>query len=71
MITKTTNFLKQILVLFLSFCSITIFSQSIVTVTSSNLNGWVKHEQYLGKICFTEGPSNPPLQKGSLEFYAR
>jgi hypothetical protein len=70
MITKTTNFLNQICALVLFFSSTTIFSQTIVTVTSSNLHGWVKEEQHLGKINFANGPSKPPFNKGSLEFYA-
>lgn len=70
MIMKIKYFLKQIFILVSSFCSTTIFSQSIVTVTNSSLHGWVKEEQYLGNISFTSGPSKPPLQKGSLEFNA-
>lgn len=70
MLRKATYFLKHLFVPVFLFGSTTIFSQSIVTVTNSNPHGWVKEEQYLGKIRFTNGPSKPPLQKGSLEFYA-
>src|SRR5215217_4109004 len=70
MIMKTKYFLKQIFILVSGFCSTTLFSQSIVTVTDSNAHGWVKEEEYLGKISFTNGPSKPPLQIGSLEFNA-
>src|SRR4051794_22185953 len=70
MITKKKYFLKQIFIIVSAFCSITIFSQSIVTVTENSPHCWVKEEQYLGKISFKNGPSKPPLQKGSLEFNA-
>ena len=61
-------FLKQVFATAFFFSSTTIFSQTKVTVTDSNLNGWEKHEQHLGKIRFTNGPSKPPLHRGSLEF---
>lgn len=70
MFTNITYFLKQLFVPAFFLSSTTIFSQSIVTVTNSNPHGWVKEEQYLGKIRFTNGPSKPPLNKGSLEFDA-
>lgn len=67
---KTNHFLKQVFATVFFFSSATIFSQTIITVTESNLHGWMKDEQYLGKIHFTNGPSKPPLQNGSLEFNA-
>lgn len=67
---KTNQFLKQVFVAIFSLCYTIIFSQTIITVTDSNLHGWMKDELYLGKISFTNGPSKPPLQKGSLEFNA-
>jgi hypothetical protein len=70
MFTNTTCFLKQVFVPVLILSSTTIFSQSIVTVTDSDPHGWAKDEQYLGKIRFANGPSRPPLHKGSLEFDA-
>ena len=70
MVTRKSGFLNQLFVVVVFFFSSTIFSQSIIRVTNSNLQGWVKEEQYFGKISFTNGPSKPPLQKGSLEFYA-
>ncbi len=70
MIMKTNQFVKQVFVAAFSLCSTTIFSQTIITVTDSNLDGWTKDELYLGKIYFANGPSKPPLHKGSLEFNA-
>ena len=68
MFNETGNFLKQIFSIVFFFFSATIFSQTIVTVTDSNYHGWQKEEKYLGKISFANGPSKPPLQKGSLQF---
>jgi hypothetical protein len=71
MFTGPTYFLKQVFVPVFVLCSTTTtFSQSMVTVTNSDPHGWAKEEQYLGKIGYANGPSKPPLQKGSLEFYA-
>lgn len=70
MFTNPTYFLKQVFATVFFFSSTTIFSQTIITVTDSNLHGWMKHELYLGKISFANGPSKPPLHKGSLEFNA-
>ena len=67
---NTNHFVQQIFVAAFSLCSTIIFPQTIITVTESNLHGWAKDEQYLGKIRFANGPSTPPLQKGSLEFDA-
>jgi hypothetical protein len=70
MFTNTTYFIKQVFVVAILLSSTTVLSQSIVTVTESNLHGWEKDEQYFGKIRFADGPSKPPLHKGSLEFDA-
>jgi hypothetical protein len=70
MIAYTTDFIKQLFFAAFLLPSATIFSQSIVTVTDSNPHGWMKDEQYLGEIRFANGPSTPPLHKGSLEFDA-
>jgi len=67
---NTNHFVQQIFVAAFSLCSTIIFPQTIITVTESNLHGWAKDEQYLGKISFANGPSKPPLRKGSLEFNA-
>lgn len=67
---KTTPCFRQVFAAVFFFSSTTVFSQSIVTVIDSDLHGWMKDEQYLGKIRFSTGPSTPPLQKGSLEFDA-
>jgi len=69
MFTNTTYF-RLVFAAVVFFPSIAIFSQTIVTVTDSNLNGWQKDEQYLGKIRFARGPLKPPLRHGSLEFHA-
>ncbi len=49
--------------------SANLFSQSVETVTDCNLNGWVKHTLpgTLGTVKFVDGPSNPPLGKGSVQ----
>jgi hypothetical protein len=65
-----TYLLKPIFVGSAIFSSATLFSQTIVRVTDSNLQGWTKDELHLGKIDFANGPSKPPLQKGSLQFNA-
>lgn len=70
MFSHTPPFLKKVFLPVFFIYSTTIFSQTKVTVTDSNLHGWMKHAQHLGKIRFTIGPSKPPLQKGSLEFDA-
>lgn len=70
MFAGTPYFVKQAFVAAFFLTPTTVFSQSIITVTDSNPHGWMKHEQYLGKIRFAKGPSKPPLQKGSLEFDA-
>ena len=69
-IMKTNRCVKHVFVAAFSLCSTTIFSQTIIKVTESDRHGWEKDEQHLGKIRFTNGPSKPPLQKGSLEFDA-
>ena len=48
----------------------TLYHPTVIKVTDNSLNGWAKDEEHLGKIRFTNGPSTPPLQKGSIEFYA-
>ncbi len=63
-------FVWQIFSIVFLLSSTITFSQSMVRVTESNLHGWEKNEQYLGKIRFTNGPSKPPLHKGSIEFDA-
>ncbi len=70
MFTNTTYFFKQVFVPVFVLCSTSILSQSIVTVTNRYPHGWAKEEQCLGKIGYATGPLKPPLQKGSLEFYA-
>jgi hypothetical protein len=67
---KTSHILKPVFLAAFFFCSTTIFSQTIIKVTESDRHGWDKDEQYLGKIRFANGPSKPPLRKGSLEFNA-
>lgn len=67
---KTTQVVKQAFVAAFSLCSTIIFSQTVVKVTESDHQGWEKDEQYQGKIYFANGPSKPPLHKGSLEFDA-
>lgn len=46
-----------------------LLSQSIVTVTDCNLNGWLKQPVGNSKVGFVTGPLTPPLGKGSLKFY--
>ena len=70
MIMKTNQFVKHVFVAAFSLYSTTIFSQTIITVTDTDRHGWEKHEQHLGKLRFTNGPSKPPLNKGSLQFDA-
>lgn len=67
---KTNQFAKHVFVAAFSLCLATIFSPTIIKVTESDRHGWEKDEQHLGKIRFTNGPSKPPLHKGSLEFNA-
>jgi hypothetical protein len=50
--------------------TLTLFSQTTVTVTDCNLNGWVKDQRGTTKIKFLNGPSVPPLGKGSFQIYA-
>ena len=56
------------------FCTIfsspvEVSSQSTITVTDCNLNGWVKHilPNTLGTVTFSTGPLNTPLGKGSIK----
>jgi hypothetical protein len=70
MFMKTAYCLRQAFTTILFFSSTAVFSQMTVTVTDSDLHGWLKHEQYLGKISFANGPKKPPLQNGSLQFDA-
>jgi hypothetical protein len=50
--------------------TLTLFSQTTVTVTDCNLNGWIKDQRGTTKIKFINGPSVPPLGKGSFQIYA-
>ncbi len=68
--TKKSCVLKQILFLSAVWYITAGYSQSIITVTETNRHGWEKEEQHLGKITFTNGPSNAPFHNGSLEFSA-
>lgn len=70
MATMMTYWLKELLLGAAIFSSATLFSQTIVLVNDSDLQGWTKDELYLGKVGFANGPSKPPLHKGSLEFNA-
>jgi len=51
-------------------CTKFLFSQTIVTVTDCNLNGWIKDQRGTTKIKFLNGPSTPPLGKGSFQIAA-
>jgi hypothetical protein len=51
-------------------CTKLLFSQTIVTVTDCNLNGWIKDQRGTTKIKFINGPSTPPLGKGSFQIAA-
>ncbi|MEJ7589686.1 MAG: hypothetical protein WKI04_19215, partial [Ferruginibacter sp.] len=62
--------LKQLLFIGAVFFTITSFSQTIITVTDSNLNGWEKQQKPNTTLTFTTGVPAPPLGKGSLEYHS-
>ena len=69
MITKTP-LLGKLFLLLAVFYSSTIISQTIITVTPCNMNGWVKEEPVPSRVYFVNGPSTAPLQRGSLQMSA-
>jgi len=70
MINYTTYRLRNFYLLLAVLFSSTAFSQTIITVTDCNLQGWVKQPSANTTLQFTLGPSIPPLGKGSLEYFA-
>jgi len=70
MVSKAILLQRQLFFLLAVFCSISLFSQTTINVTSCNLNGWVKNTPGSSTISFVNGPSATPLGKGSLQFNA-
>ncbi|HEY3370552.1 MAG TPA: T9SS type A sorting domain-containing protein [Prolixibacteraceae bacterium] len=64
---KKNNILIFILFLLIGITNFA-FSQGLVTVTDCNLNGWVRNAGGNSSLAFMNGPSTPPLGKGSLQF---
>lgn len=67
---NTAHLLKHVFASVFFLFSTPVFSQTVITVTDRDLQGWTKDELYLGKVGFASGPSKPPLHKGSVEFNA-
>nr|MBA2760776.1 hypothetical protein [Segetibacter sp.] len=67
--TKTTLILKPLSFLLTVFFSSTLFSQTVVTVTDCNLNGWEKQPLPGTTVEFAAVPPKPLLGNGSLRYH--
>ena len=60
--------IKFLIALKIVLAPLFLFSQTIITVTDCNLNGWVKQPIGKSSLDLVNGPSIPPAGKGSLKF---
>ena len=66
---KTTVLFKPLFFLITVLFSTTLFSQTIITVTDCNLNGWEKQPLPGTTIEFSAAAPKPPLGNGSLRYH--
>jgi hypothetical protein len=62
------NLLFKQFVLLVAVCSGVTVSSQTVTVSNCNLNGWTVFTANTGTVSFVNGPQNPPLTVGSVQY---